>query len=186
VTISTAATYSASRSVARIMRSIASVAVVLTTQGAPVTAAQFTDVPIGLRQYLERLTGPDALSCNRPGAPGPLPPGVPSPLDETMTCVATAKQQQKAFFAYGNNGTLGDSWQVSGIAMDASGKGFIFWYDSSPCGGLGCPDRLTVSSCGNPMITGLGISLKLLCDPVPGARTFRSPRETSSQSPAGF
>lgn len=128
---------------------------------------QLSTVPEGLRSYLQQFTGSSPTNCDRPGVQA-LIPGQPTPLDQVMQCVAEAKQEGRPFFVYDTGGLIGpDSWAVSGILMTPQGEGFRFNYDSSPCGGSGCSDRFVVSRCQNPTITGLGIGLRLGCDPVP-------------------
>lgn len=117
-------------------------------------------LPTRLREHIERTTGAGATDCGQLGAL-PAPPGDTTRyVDRQITCGADAVRAKKAFWAIQwLPGT--DSSICTGLLADREGTTYRFVYDSSPCGGLGCPDRFSLERCPVPV----EVAQRLACLP---------------------
>lgn len=92
----------------------------------------------------------------------------PSGLQSRSTndCVVRAFQARRPFHArFWKQGI--DSQIADGIAADASGAVYIYWFDSAPCGGPGCEPRLDERRCQKPYIREAPDGRRLACADPP-------------------
>jgi hypothetical protein len=98
-------------------------------------------------EYVHILTGPSPLDCGQHAIPA-----TEVALRKSIACATETAQRSQAFQAMKQlQGT--DSRVYSGLVGDASGRIYVFNYDSSPCGNPGCYGRLTLSQCASPTVS---------------------------------
>lgn len=120
--------------------------------GAGATAGQRPDPVADLRQFVERFTGSEPLEC------GPhLLVQVErrwvadeAALQKSVECGVAAAAGRRAFWTFKQDQGI-DSWIASGILGTGDGVIYRFTYDSAPCGGPGCPSRISFERCDKPI-----------------------------------
>jgi TonB family protein len=101
------------------------------------------------------------------------------PTQPFHDCTVAAFQSRQPFHArFWRQGI--DSHLASGVALDATGKLFLYRFDNSPCGAPGrCRASLQISQCAQPYIRESASGKQLAC----GEPSFNPPPATSSADP---
>lgn len=129
------------------------VCIVIVASVAWLQAGQRPDPVEDLRQHVLRYTSVEPLECGRlllvqqerrwvaadEGA-----------LQKSVACGLAAASSRRAFWTFKQDQGI-DSWVASGILGTADGVIYRFTYDSAPCGGPGCPSRISFERCDKPI-----------------------------------
>jgi hypothetical protein len=97
---------------------------------------------MSLEAHIQQLTGPDAVDC------GTQQRGtsIPEAMHQSLACARDTANQHKAFrFVQWVQGE--DSEIAFGVLGERDGSTLWFDYDSAPCGGPGCAERLETKRC---------------------------------------
>jgi hypothetical protein len=115
-------------------------------------AGQRPDPLDDLRHYVQRFTGPEPLECGRHLLSQRERQWVAADetaLQKSVECGVIAASARRAFWSFKQDQGI-DSWVASGILGTAEGIIYRFTYDSAPCGGPGCPSRISFERCDKP------------------------------------
>ena len=126
--------------------------VTIAVSGLGLQAEQRVDPVEDLRQHVLRYTGPEPIECGRLLLVQQERRWVAADeaaLQKSVTCGATAASSKRAFWTFKQDQGI-DSWVASGILGTADGVIYRFTYDSAPCGGPGCPSRISFERCDKP------------------------------------
>lgn len=116
-------------------------------------AGQRPDPLEDLRQQVLRYTGSEPVECGRLLLVQEERRWVAADqaaLQKSVTCGLTAASTKRAFWAFKQDQGI-DSWVASGILGTTNGVIYRFSYDSAPCGGPGCPSRISFEQCDKPV-----------------------------------
>jgi hypothetical protein len=116
-------------------------------------AGQRRDPVDDLRQYVLRFTGSEPLECGRHLLVQRERQWVAADeaaLQKSVACGVTAASANRAFWTFKQDQGI-DSWVASGILGTGDGTVYRFTYDSAPCGGPGCPSRISFERCDTPI-----------------------------------
>ena len=116
-------------------------------------AGQRPDPVDDLRQYVERFTGPEPSDCGRHRLVQRERQWVAadeSALQKSVICGVAAAASKRAFWTFKQDQGI-DSWIASGLLGTGDGIIYRFTYDSAPCGGPGCPSRISFERCDKPV-----------------------------------
>jgi hypothetical protein len=102
----------------------------------------------GAEPHILQVLGPDAQSCGRfQGDPYLSGRGVRGSIKERVAeCISGAARAKRGFF-FSVEGSAVDSWVATGLIGATDGTLKVFWYDSAPCGGPGCPESFMTYDC---------------------------------------
>ena len=116
-------------------------------------AGQSSDPVDDLLQHVERYTGSNPLECGRHLLVQHERRWVAADeaaLQKSVECGVAAVSTRRAFWTFKQNQGI-DSWIASGVLGTDNGVMYRFAYDSAPCGGPGCPSRISFERCDKPM-----------------------------------
>lgn len=124
-----------------------------------------SDAQRSVEQHVQRLTGPNALDCGHYRFSGH--PDTSNRIDEavvrrSLQCGLDASKRRMPFRIIREGAGI-DSWIAHGSVGAPDGTMFLFSYDSAPCGGPGCPERLITSKCSSPTVKHDGITFSFAC-----------------------
>jgi hypothetical protein len=129
------------------------VCLVLTVYGAWLRASQHPDPVDDLRQSVHRFAGSEPLECGRHLLIQQERRWVAADeaaLQKSVECGVSAASAKRAFWTFKQDQGI-DSWVASGILGTSDGIIYRYTYDSAPCGGPGCPSRISFERCDNPV-----------------------------------
>ena len=109
----------------------------------------------GLKKAELRLAGPAALDCG-----GVQPGGNPQPVDR---CAVEAFRAGRPFLATYYNESM-DSTSAIVLVGKAGGGAARLYYDSAPCGGPHCPERIVERPCVNPYVVQIDSGERVTCE----------------------
>jgi len=116
-----------------------------------------------LEERLHGVTGDDVLDCGLDVYREPR--GGPSMryVNESFDCAESAKASHRSFrLLLQQRGAK--SIIVTGLTGTSAGAVSRFRYESSPCGGQGCPSSFEVSPCARPALVRQEFSADVVCD----------------------
>ena len=123
----------------------------------PINAIQERPDPVKeMQSYVERFTGPQPADCGRhllkrPERPGDWVSADEDTLRQSVACGVAAAGERKPFWTF-TQGQGIDSWVAQGLLGTVEGIVYRFSYDSAPCGGPGCPARISFERCAKPAV----------------------------------
>jgi hypothetical protein len=118
-----------------------------------VNAAQRPDPVDDLRHYVHRFTGSQPLDCGQhrlvqQGADWMA--ADERALQKSVECGLAAASAKRTFWTFNQDRGI-DSTMLTGILGTSEGIIYRFSYDSDPCGGSGCPSRISFERCDRPV-----------------------------------
>ena len=120
---------------------------------ATLAAVQGPDPVAVLRSHVERFIGIEPLDCGLHTltfVDRQLPvPANEAALQKSVGCGVAAAPNRQAFWTFKQEQGI-DSWVAQGLVGTREGLVYRFSYDSYPCGGSGCPGRISFERCDNP------------------------------------
>jgi hypothetical protein len=109
----------------------------------------------GLQRLEGKIGGPTAVDCG-----GVRPGESPRAIDR---CAVEAFRSGRPFIARYYNESI-DSIMAIVLIRAPDGRAFRVYYDSAPCGGPGCPERLVQRPCERPHVVAIEGGERVTCE----------------------
>lgn len=126
--------------------------IAMTTCNGAVQGSQRPDPVDDLRHYVHRFTGSQPLDCGQHRLVqqgGDWLAADEPALRKSLECGLAAAAAKRAFWTFKQDSGI-DSTILTGIVGTSDGTIYRFLYDNAPCGGPGCPGRISFERCDKP------------------------------------
>jgi hypothetical protein len=123
------------------------------------------DAQRSVEAHVQRLTDPNALDCGHYRFSGFL--DASNRIEEvavrrSLQCGLDASKRGVPFRIIQEGAGI-DGWIAHGLLGKRDGTMFLFSYDSQPCGGPGCPERVIATPGSLPTVMHDGVTFRFAC-----------------------